>query len=125
MTAASAAVAAGGLRLEAVDAAVQPSASTGDGIVDTNVLLSRWPFRRLPLDETPALVAKLRKAGVIKAWAGSFDAMLHKDLGSVNGRLAEQCRKHGKRMLMPFGAVNPMLPDWKEELRRCHEVHEM
>ena len=28
-------------------------------IVDVNVNLSRWPFRRLPHDDTPALVQKL------------------------------------------------------------------
>jgi predicted TIM-barrel fold metal-dependent hydrolase len=27
--------------------------------------------------------------------------------------------------LRPFGAVSPFLPDWREELRRCHEVHRM
>ncbi|MBI3207741.1 MAG: amidohydrolase family protein [Candidatus Solibacter usitatus] len=94
-------------------------------VVDTNVYLSRWPFRRLPCDDTPGLVAKLKSAGVQRAIAGSFDALLHRDIEGINRRLAEECKAHGAGMLMPAGCLNPAIPDWKEDLRRCQETHAM
>jgi predicted TIM-barrel fold metal-dependent hydrolase len=94
-------------------------------ITDTNVNLSRWPFRRLAGDDAPDLVARLRKKNVTQAWAGSFDEILHKDIGGVNVRLAADCGTYGKGFLVPFGAVNPKLPGWREDLRRCAEDYRM
>jgi len=94
------------------------------GTVDANVSLFHWPFRRLPLDEAQALLSRMSDHGIARAWAGSFEGVLHRDLGGVNLRLAEACRASGGR-LVPFGSVNPALPDWEEDLRRCHEVHGM
>lgn len=95
------------------------------GIVDTNVHLSSWPFRHLKYSRTPDLVAKLRRHQVERAWASTFDALLTKDMSGANARLVEECRTRGEGMLEPFGGINPMLPDWEEDLRRCHEVHHM
>lgn len=94
-------------------------------IIDVNVNLSRWPFRRLPLDETSALVDKLAQHSVTQAWAGSFDAIFHKDIAAVNTRLADECRKRGYGILIPFGSINPTLPNWEDDLKRCHEEHKM
>lgn len=94
------------------------------GLIDTNVNLFDWPFRRLKYREPAALVAKLRKHGVVEAWAGSFEALLSKNVDSVNSRLAEECRRHAG-FFRPMGTVVPAWADWEEDLRRCHEVYKM
>jgi predicted TIM-barrel fold metal-dependent hydrolase len=95
------------------------------GIIDTNVNLFDWPFRALKYRDTKALVAKLKKHRVIEAWAGSFEALLSKDMSGVNSRLADECRTQAPGFLIPFGSVNLAWPDWEEDVRRCHEVHRM
>jgi predicted TIM-barrel fold metal-dependent hydrolase len=94
-------------------------------IIDTNASLSRWPFRRLAGDEPADFVTRMRNNGVRQAWVGSLDGLLHRDIGGVNARLAADCKQHGGGLLIPFGTVNPKLPDWPEDLRRCREIYRM
>lgn len=100
-------------------------AAAAPTLTDANVSLFHWPFRRLPLDEPAALAARLAALGVGEAWAGSFEGLLHRDLDGVNRRLAAACREVRSLRLRPFGSVNPLLPDWPEDLRRCAQVHGM
>jgi predicted TIM-barrel fold metal-dependent hydrolase len=93
--------------------------------VDTHVYVGHWPHRRLASEEPDTLLAQLRKNDVTQAWVGSFDGLFHKDVAAVNQRLAETCRRVGDRAYIPFGTINPMLPDWEDDIRRCHEVHHM
>lgn len=92
-------------------------------IVDTNVSLFRWPFRRLPLDDVDLLIKKYRLLGIAQAWAGSFEGVLHRDIASVNQRLADTCQRYPE--LVPIGSINPELPGWQHDLRRCVEQHSM
>ena len=77
-------------------------------IIDTNLSLFQWPFRRLPLDDTSLLIKKMRALGITHGWAGSLDAILHRDLSSVNKRLVEVCANHPE--LTPIGSINPSSP---------------
>ncbi|MDF1862337.1 MAG: amidohydrolase family protein [Verrucomicrobiales bacterium] len=92
-------------------------------LVDSNVSLFDWPFRKLPLDETSVLMEKLRSLGVGQAFAGSYEGLFHRDLPAVNHRLAKEST--GVPELLPIGSVNPDLPAWREVLRSCAEDHEM
>jgi predicted TIM-barrel fold metal-dependent hydrolase len=97
--------------------------SVPEEMVDTNVSLGQWPFRRLALDETQLLIAKLRSLGISQAWAGTFEGLLHRDIRAVNDRLAAACEPYHE--LVPVGSLNLGLPDWEGDLERCLSVHAM
>jgi hypothetical protein len=59
-------------------------------IVDTNVTLGLWPFRRLPGDTPGELVARLKRRNVIQAWAGGFDGVFHRR-GLARRRAPDSC----------------------------------
>ncbi len=96
-----------------------------ESLIDTNVYVDRWPFRRLEYDQVDRLTARLREFGVIQAWVGNFEALLHRDIRAVNARLVEICRGQGENFLLPFPTVNPKLPDWQEDLREIVEVYRL
>lgn len=94
-------------------------------LIDTHIYLGHWPHSRLASDDPRELIQLLHQDSVTQAWVGSFEGLLHKDIAAVNARLAENCSKYGNGFLIPFGTVNPMLPDWEDDLRRCRETHHM
>lgn len=111
--------------LSTLTVSVSANAADNEALIDTNISLGTWPFRSHRLASTPALVEKLRAHGVTQAWTGSFDAILHKDIESVNARLTDECGRHATGFLVPIGAINPTLPGWEDDLQRCAETHKM
>lgn len=95
-----------------------------NSIIDTNVYLGAHPFREAITAKPEALALKLTNQGVSEAWAGSFEALLQRDITSVNERLVQAC-KAGGGLLKPIGSIHPKLPDWRGDLARCVEQHGM
>lgn len=116
---------AGPVSIHAASSDIRLKPAKAGAWIDTNITLGHWPFRRLPLEDTAELVARLQRHGVTQAWAGSFEALFSRDLAAVNAWLAGECRRHGRGWLLPFGSVNLAWPDWEEDFRRCVEEHGM
>lgn len=90
-----------------------------NGVIDCNLHLGTHPTRTLPEIDEGFLVQR----DIEQAWAGSFDALLHRDLATLNAQLTKRCA--ASLRLRPVGCVNPKLPAWEDDLKRCTEKHGM
>lgn len=109
---------------EPAKAGIRAAASRSTPLIDTNIYLGAHPFRESISARPEALALKLANQNVVEAWAGSFEALLQRDMTGVNERLAHAC-KTGGGVLKPIGSIHPKLPDWREDLRQCVEQHGM
>ena len=87
-------------------------------VIDTNVSLFHWPFRRLPLDEVNELCAKFQQLGITEVWAGSFEALLHRDLRTVNERLLRACQNR-EELIQEQGDLNEKTLKMDSDLAIC------
>ena len=104
--------------------AAEPAAS-GPDIIDSNVHLFDWPFRKLKYARDRRARSPNSEAPNHAGLGRQLRGRAAKQLDAVNRRLAEECRTQGDGMLIPIGSVNPAWPDWDEDLRRCHEQYRM
>jgi hypothetical protein len=115
----------GGLAATAALAPRLPAAAAAPRLIDSNVWLGHPPGHRTTDGTAATLRHHLAARGVTSAWVGDFAGVLTSDLAGANARLATACATDGAGLLVPFGTINPTLPDWEEDLRRCHEIHRM
>ncbi len=103
----------------ALAAAPLIAAETAAGLIDCNVHLGAHPVRLLrEIDES-----FLARREISEAWAASHEALLHRDMAAVNARLVKRCEVSPR--LRAVGCVNPRLPAWEDDLKRCVELHGM
>lgn len=110
---------------EPAKAGIRSAAAQPTQIIDTNLYVGPHPFRESITTAPAALAAKLAKQNVTQAWAGSFEALLQRDITSVNAHLVRSCAEHGAGILKPVGSIHPKLPGWRKDLQLCIEQHAM
>ena len=81
-------------------------------ILDVNLSVGRWPFRRLPLEEAAALDSALEKAGISGGLVRSLEAPFALNVYEANEALMEACRPFPK--LTPTPAVRPDFGLWRD-----------
>jgi len=87
-------------------------------ILDVNVLLGRWAFRRLPAEDAVTLREALSRAGIVKALVGSLDAVLYRDPAEGNERLYRAIRS-ARDFFTPAATLDPTYAGWTRELERA------
>lgn len=93
-------------------------------MIDLNAYIGRWPFGSVKPDTPAGLLRLMNRAGIERAAATPFEALLYKDALEANELLTKALR--GKRdRLIPFGTVNPAYPDWETDLAHSLEDHEV
>lgn len=84
-------------------------------IVDCNVSLGHWPFRRLRDADPAGFVRWMDDCGITQAWVGPFEAILFGPVQEANEILAEALEGYEDR-LVQVPVVNPAYPDWESDL---------
>lgn len=93
---------------------------TATAIIDCNANLGNWPFRRMSYNTPEALLERLGRVGIERAWVTLLDAVMLKNVGAANPWLAELVA--GREALTPVGSVNPTWPAWERDVAECAEL---
>lgn len=89
-------------------------------IIDCNANLGNWPFRRISYNTPKALIERLARVGITRAWVTLLDAVMLKNVGAANPWLAEMVE--GYEQLTPVGSVNPTWPAWERDMAECRDL---
>lgn len=84
-------------------------------MIDVNVFLGAYPWRRLPGTSPEAVLAAMDRVGIKSAWVSHLPGLFWKDPAEGNSWLYEVAARTPR--FRPVPAVHPGLPRWEEDLR--------
>lgn len=87
-------------------------------IIDSNVLIGNWPFRKLPYTEASQVRKTLTASGISHAVAGSLDAILFRNVQDGNEILYNALAQH-RDFFTPAATINPSYPRWEKDYEQA------
>jgi len=87
-------------------------------IIDSNVLIGNWPFRRLPHTDPGELRKILSDAGITRAIAGSLEAVLFRNVQDGNEMLYKAVALH-RDFFTPAATINPSYARWEKDYKQA------
>ena len=90
-------------------------------IIDLNVYVGNYPFRRLKYNTLDGILKLMDRVGVDKALISRFEAIFYKDWFEANMMLLEELAgsEVSTDRFMPCVIVNPSFPGWIRDLENC------
>ncbi len=86
-------------------------------LIDSNVNLGPWPFSPIAVRTAPQLAAHLAAHGIRRALVSHLGAVFLPDPMPANRDLFAAVRR--TPALVPVPIINPLLPNWREQLALC------
>ncbi len=83
-------------------------------MIDVNVFLGSYPWRRVPGTSPEAVLATMEHLGVLEAWVTHLPSLFWKDPGEGNDWLYQTAEKFPP--FRPVPVVHPGLPGWERDL---------
>lgn len=87
-------------------------------IIDSNVLLGNWPFRKLPYTDAGQVRQILKASGINHAVAGSLDAILFRNVQDGNEILYKALSQH-REFFTPAATINPSYARWEKDYEQA------
>lgn len=86
-------------------------------MIDVNVFLGAYPWRRIPGTSPDAVLRAMDAVGVTTAWATHLPSLFWKDPGEGNPWLYELAAREPR--FRPVPVIHPGLPHWEDDLQEA------
>jgi predicted TIM-barrel fold metal-dependent hydrolase len=87
-------------------------------IIDGNVLIGNWPFRKLPCIKAGQVQKILLASGINRALAASLDAILFRNVQDGNEILYSDLARH-RDFFTPVATINPSYARWEKDYEQA------